>query len=255
MSPLTKAPYRSSATRPWYSFDGWCEGKELARIITLEHGKPLREANVEVVYAAGFFSFYSQQLGQLRHHTLPAEIRGASWEVHYRPAGVVGSITPWNFRQAMMAKKLAPAIATGCGVVAKPASLTPLGAIAFVEIAREAGVPAGMLNLVMGSAGPISETLCRHPAVRLISSTGSTEVGKLLAASTAPHVKRLALELGGNAPFIVFEDADLDSAADALMANKFHGGGQTCVCTNRVYAHAEISTPVRALLPRRLSAA
>ena len=214
--------------------------EELGRIITLEHGKPLREAMVEVEYAAGFFSFYSQQLDQLQHHKLPAEIRGASWEVHYRPAGVVGSITPWNFPQAMMAKKLAPAIATGCGVVAKSASLTPLSAIAFMQIASLAGVPAGMLNLVMGSAGPISETLCRHDAVRLISFTGSTEVGKLLAASTAPYVKRLALELGGNAPFIVFEDADLDAAADALIANKFRGGGQTCVCTNRVFAHAKI---------------
>ena len=214
--------------------------EELGRIVTLEHGKPLGEAIVEVEYAAGFFSFYSQQLDQLQHHKLPDKIRGASWEIHFRPAGVVGSITPWNFPQGMMAKKLAPAIAAGCGIVAKPASLTPLSAIAFMEIVNQAGVPAGILNLVMGSAGPISDTLCQHDAVRLISFTGSTEVGKLLAASTAPHVKRLALELGGNAPFLVFEDADLDVAADALIANKFRGGGQTCVCTNRVYAHAKI---------------
>lgn len=213
---------------------------DLARIITLEHGKPIKESIVEVEYAAGFFGYFSTQIERLKCHALPERIRGATWKVHYRPAGIVGSITPWNFPLAMMAKKLAPAIGTGCGVVAKPASQTPLSAIAFCEIARQAELPEGMVNLVIGSPRPISETLCQHPAVRLISFTGSTEVGKLLAASVAPHVKRLALELGGNAPFIVFDDADLEAAADALMMNKFRGGGQTCVCANRVYAHADI---------------
>jgi succinate-semialdehyde dehydrogenase/glutarate-semialdehyde dehydrogenase len=226
--------------------------QELGRIITLEHGKPLKEGIVEVEYAAGFFSFFSKQLDKLKHQELPGEIRGAHWEVHFRPTGVVGSITPWNFPQAMMAKKLAPALGAGCAIVAKPASMTPLSAIAFCEIARQAGLPAGMINLVIGSAEPISETMCQHPAVRLISFTGSTEVGKLLAASTAPHVKRLALELGGNAPFIVFEDADLESAADALMANKFRGSGQTCVCTNRVYAHAQIMESFVNLVAQRV---
>ena len=226
--------------------------QELGRIITLEHGKPLKEGIVEVEYAAGFFSFFSKRLAELKHHKLPEKIRGASWEVHLRPAGVVGSITPWNFPQAMMAKKLAPAIGTGCAVVAKPASMTPLSAIAFCEIARQAGLPAGMINLVIGSAGPISQTLCQHPAVRLISFTGSTEVGKLLAVSTAPHIKRLALELGGNAPFVVFDDADLEAAADALIANKFRGSGQTCVCTNRVYAHARILDPFVNLVAKRV---
>ena len=242
MEPLPSAETRQA----WLA--GICElmlanKQELGRIITLEHGKPLQEAIVEVEYAAGFFSFFSEQLTALDRHVLPGKIRGAAWEVHHRPAGVVGSITPWNFPLAMMAKKLAPAIGAGCGIVVKPASLTPLSAIAFCELASRAGLPAAWINLVMGSAGPIADALCRHSAVRLISFTGSTEVGKHLAAATAPHVKRLALELGGNAPFIVFEDADLTSAADALMANKFRGAGQTCVCTNRVYAHAQIIQP------------
>jgi succinate-semialdehyde dehydrogenase/glutarate-semialdehyde dehydrogenase len=214
--------------------------QELGRFITLEHGKPLREAIAEVEYAAGFFSFYGGQLGELRNREMPNKIGGANWNIQFRPTGVVGSITPWNFPLAMMAKKLAPAIGAGCAVVAKPASKTPLSAIAFCVIAGEAGVPNGIINLVIGSAGPIGETLCQHPLVRLISFTGSTEVGIKLALSTAPYVKRLALELGGNAPFLVFEDADLEVAADALMANKFRGSGQTCVCTNRVYAHVNI---------------
>ena len=227
--------------------------EELGRIITLEHGKPLKEGIVEVEYAAGFFSFFSKQLGEFKDQKALEKIRNASWEVHLRPAGVVGSITPWNFPLAMMAKKLAPAIGAGCAVVAKPASMTPLSAIAFCEVARKVGVSDGMINLVIGSAAPIAETLCQHPAVRLISFTGSTEVGKQLATSTAPYVKRLALELGGNAPFIVFEDANLESAADALMANKFRGAGQTCVCTNRVYAHTGIIEPFVELVAQRVS--
>jgi succinate-semialdehyde dehydrogenase/glutarate-semialdehyde dehydrogenase len=226
--------------------------QELGRIITLEHGKPLREAVAEVEYAAGFFRYFSGQLGELKKHRLPDKIGGADWEIHHRPAGVVGSITPWNFPLAMMAKKLAPAIGAGCAVVAKPASLTPLSAIAFCTIVGQAELPDGIVNLVIGSAGPIAETLCRHPRVRVLSFTGSTEVGIKLALATAPHVKRLALELGGNAPFLVFEDADLPLAADALIANKFRASGQTCVCTNRVYAHSKIVDPFVELVAQRV---
>lgn len=214
--------------------------EELGRIITLEHGKPLREGITEVLYAARFFGFFSGQLDRLKPTPLPDEINGCRWEVHHRPAGVVGAITPWNFPLAMLAKKLAPAIGAGCGVVAKPASETPLSAIAFCELAREAGVPAGMVNVVTGAPAPIAERLCEHPEVRVLSFTGSTSVGKLLAAQSARHLKRLSLELGGNAPFLVFEDADLERAADALLVNKFRGSGQTCVCTNRVYAHSRV---------------
>jgi succinate-semialdehyde dehydrogenase/glutarate-semialdehyde dehydrogenase len=149
-------------------------------------------------------------------------------------------ITPWNFPLAMLAKKVSAALAAGCAFVARPSEVTPLSAIALCHLLTEAGVPAGRANLVLGRAEPLVEVFCAHPAVRLISFTGSTEVGRQLIAQSAPYVKRLALELGGNAPFIVFADADLDAAADALMANKFRASGQTCVCTNRVYVQAEV---------------
>jgi succinate-semialdehyde dehydrogenase/glutarate-semialdehyde dehydrogenase len=242
--------------RDWLNLihDGLLEHKqELARIITLEHGKPLKESVGEVEYSAGFFDFFARQLGHLEPETLPERIRGCRWVLHRRPAGVAGLIAPWNFPLAMMAKKIAPAIGAGCSVVVKPASLTPLTAIAFFAVAQRAGLTAGLrhdraataaqagrLNLVMGKSGPIGDVLCRHPGVRVISFTGSTEVGRLLIAKTAPHVKRLALELGGNAPFIVFEDADIEAAADGLVANKFRAAGQTCVCTNRVYADRRV---------------
>jgi succinate-semialdehyde dehydrogenase/glutarate-semialdehyde dehydrogenase len=214
--------------------------QELARIITLEHGKPLKEAVAEVEYAAGFFSYFAEQICHIQPRTLPNRIRNCTWEVHHRPAGVAGLIVPWNFPLAMLAKKLAPALAAGCSVVAKPARLTPLSSIAFWKIAEEVQLPVGVLNLVIGQANPIGNTLCAHPDVRVISFTGSTEVGQQLSLNTAPHIKRLALELGGNAPFLVFEDADVDAAADALVANKFRSAGQTCVCTNRVYVHRAV---------------
>jgi len=215
--------------------------QDLARIITLEHGKPLNESVGEVEYAAGFFSFFAEQLSHLEPQVLPDKIRNCTWTVYYRPAGVVGLIVPWNFPLAMLAKKLAPAIAAGCSVVAKPAKLTPLSTIACWNLIEQIKIPAGVLNIVMGQSGPIGQVLCSHPDVRLLSFTGSTEIGRTLIRDTAPHIKRLALELGGNAPFIVFEDADLDLAADALLSNKFRSGGQTCVCANRVYAHSDIA--------------
>jgi len=240
---------------------GWLRGihdlllehrQEMARIITLEQGKPLKESVVEVEYAAGFFRFYGEQLSALAPRILPEPIRGAQWTIHHRPAGVVGLITPWNFPLAMLAKKLAPALGAGCGVVAKPAELTPLTAIALCHLAERAGVPAGRLNLVIGHAAPIGETLCAHPAVRLISFTGSTEVGRILMQNCAPGLKRLALELGGNAPFLVFADADLEAAADALMANKFRCAGQTCVCANRVLVQHEVADRFAEMMAERV---
>ena len=208
---------------------------ELARIITLEQGKPLKESNVEVEYAAAFFRFFAQQIEHLQPQRLPDRMRGMRWTVHHRPAGVAALITPWNFPLAMIAKKLAPAIASGCTAVVKPAELTPLTCIALWHLLERLTLPPGRLNLVIGSPAPIGEAICSHPAVRLISFTGSTEVGKLLIQKTAPHVKRLAMELGGNAPFVVMDDADVNAAADALIANKFRCAGQTCVCANRIY--------------------
>ncbi len=225
--------------------------QDLARIITLEHGKPLKESVGEVEYTAGFFAFFASQIDHLRPEELPEPLRGCRWTVYHRPAGVAGLITPWNFPLAMLGKKLAPALAAGCTSVIKPAALAPLSTIALAHITEEAGVPAGRVNVLVGASGPIGEVLCRHAAVRVLSFTGSTEVGKLLAGQAAPYVKRLAMELGGNAPFLVFDDADLDRAADGLIANKFRAGGQTCVCTNRVYVQASVAERFTAVVAQR----
>ncbi|MBI3852742.1 MAG: NAD-dependent succinate-semialdehyde dehydrogenase [Verrucomicrobia bacterium] len=214
--------------------------EELARIITLEQGKPLKEATVEVEYAAEFFSFFAGQLGHISPRALPDKIRGCRWTVHYRPAGVAGLITPWNFPLGMMAKKVSAAIAAGCSVVFKPSELTPLSAIAFWSLAAQAGMPMSRMNLVLGRPGPIGKVLCIHPSVRVLSFTGSTATGKVLLQQTASYVKRVLLELGGNAPFIVFQDADVDLAVEALVANKFRCAGQTCVCANRVFLHLDL---------------
>jgi succinate-semialdehyde dehydrogenase/glutarate-semialdehyde dehydrogenase len=226
---------------------------EFGRIITLEQGKPLREGIAEPEYAAGFFSFFAEHLHHLEPRPLAKPIRGLNWTIHHRPAGVAALITPWNFPLAMLAKKLSAALAAGCGVVIKPSELTPLSAIALVAAVERAGVPAGQCNLVTGGPRPIGEVLCTHPAVRVVSFTGSTRVGKLLLEKTAPHVKRLALELGGNAPFIVFDDADAEKAADALMANKFRAGGQTCVCANRILVQRGLEKRFAGLVARRVS--
>lgn len=209
--------------------------QEVGRILTMEHGKPWPEAQVEVEYAAGFFRYCAQEIDVLKPRVLKERPRDMTWTVHYRPAGVVGLITPWNFPIGMIAKKLAPALAGDSPVVIKPSSKTPLTMIAlFTLLERELDLPPGMVNLVIGPAGEIGDAICEHPDVQVVSFTGSTEVGRELMAKCAPQVKRVALELGGNAPFIVFADADLDKAADQLMANKFRGAGQTCVCANRV---------------------
>lgn len=214
---------------------------ELGRIITLEQGKPWEEGKGEADYAEGFYRYAAEHLDELEPESLPGTIKDCRWSIRHTPTGVAGLITPWNFPLAMLAKKLSAALAAGCASVTKPASLTPLTAIAFWSLLHEIGLPAGMANLVVGPSEPIGKVLCTHPAVRVVSFTGSTDVGKKLLELTAPHVKKLSLELGGNAPLIVFEDADLDTAADQLLANKFRAAGQTCVCTNRVFVHADIA--------------
>lgn len=217
------------------------EKSEIGRILCLEHGKPWKEAEGEAAYAAGFFADAAKHIDKLAPHKLDEKPKDCSWTVHHRPIGVVALITPWNFPIGMIAKKLAPALAAGCPVVIKPASLTPLTMISLFSLLHGLDLPEGMVNLVMGKSGPIGDTLCQSPDVPMLSFTGSTEVGKHLIDNTKDHVKKLALELGGNAPFIVFEDADLDLAADNLIGNKFRGGGQTCVCANRVYVHEKIA--------------
>lgn len=215
--------------------------RELGRIIAMENGKPWGEAESEVDYAAGFFRYAAEHLHYLRSRRLKARPRDHRWVIHYRPVGVAGLIAPWNFPLAMIAKKLAAALAAGAPCVIKPAEQTPLASIALLTLLDRIGLPAGLVNLVVGDAAEIGRALCTHPAVRSISFTGSTEVGRLLLAQTAPHIKRLTLELGGNAPFVVFDDADLDAAADHLIQNKFRCAGQTCVCANRIYIQRSIA--------------
>ncbi len=217
--------------------------EEIGRILCLEHGKPWKEAQGEVDYAAGFFRYCADNLEALAPRELEEKPRNCSWTVHYRPAGVVALVTPWNFPIGMIAKKLSAAIAADCPSVIKPSSKTPLTMVALFTLLDEAlDMPAGKVNLVTGSAGPIGDTLCDHPDVRVLSFTGSTEVGRELIERSAPQVKKLTLELGGNAPYIVFGDADLDAAADNLIGNKFRGGGQTCVCANRIMVHESVAT-------------
>jgi len=226
--------------------------KELGRIVTLEHGKPWKEGQAEVEYAAGFFRFCADNLDAIAPRKLDNVARGGTWVVQKRPAGVVGLISPWNFPIAMIAKKLSTAIAAGCPSLTKPASKTPLSMIAlFTLMDRELDMPPGYVNLVMGSSSTIGKVLCEHPHVPVISFTGSTEVGKQLIDMTKDRVKRLSLELGGNAPYVVFADADLSAAADHLIANKFRGAGQTCVCTNRVLVQREVAEEFARLVAER----
>jgi len=214
----------------------------IGRILTQEHGKPLAEAQGEVDYAAGFFRFSAEYIDELGPRTLDEQPKDCTWTVHHRPAGVVGLITPWNFPIGMIAKKLSAALAADCACVIKPSSKTPLTMMAlFTLLDRHLDLPRGKVNLVLGSADPITGALFEHSAVRVVSFTGSTEVGRRLIEQSAPGVKRLTLELGGNAPYVVFDDADLDHAADQLIGNKFRGGGQTCVCANRVFVHQRIA--------------
>jgi succinate-semialdehyde dehydrogenase/glutarate-semialdehyde dehydrogenase len=228
--------------------------RELGRIITLENGKPLDQGVGEADYAAGFFHATARNLHALAPHTLEERPREHAWTVHYRPAGVAALITPWNFPLAMVAKKLAAALAAGCPVVVKPSEITPLSMIALFTLLERTGLPAGAVNLVIGMPEPIGKVLCEHPDVRVLSFTGSTRVGKHLIRTTADLVKRLALELGGNAPFIVFEDADLDRAVEHLIQNKFRGSGQTCVCANRVLVQRAVMEPFATRLETRVRA-
>lgn len=217
------------------------EKRELGRVLCLEHGKPWQEAQGEVDYAASFFDYYAEIIDELEPTTLPGDVKGCRWTVHHRPVGVVGLITPWNFPIGMIAKKLAPALAADCPTVTKPANETPLTMIALCQLIDERlDLPPGMVNLVMGHSSAIGKALTDSPDVSMISFTGSTEVGKILVDQGKDQVKKMGLELGGNAPFVVTDDADLDAAVDNLVANKFRGGGQTCVCANRIYVQSNV---------------
>jgi succinate-semialdehyde dehydrogenase/glutarate-semialdehyde dehydrogenase len=233
------AKERSAILRRWYELI-LANRDDLALIMTREQGKPLAEAKGEIDYSAAFVEFYAEEAKRIYGEILPSHRADARILVMRQPAGVVAAITPWNFPAAMITRKAAPALAAGCTFVVKPASATPLTALALAALAEKAGIPAGVFNVLTGSSSAIGEVFTTHPAVRVISFTGSTEIGKMLMAKAASTVKKVGLELGGNAPFIVFDDADLDAAVEGAMVSKFRNMGQTCVCANRIYAQAGI---------------
>ncbi len=210
--------------------------EDLARIMTAEQGKPFAEAKGEIAYGASFVEWFAEEAKRVNGETLPQFDNNRRLLVIKQPIGVCAAITPWNFPLAMITRKVAPALAAGCPVVIKPAELTPLTALAAAELAMRAGIPPGVLNVLTSThSSDIGKVLCASPDVRHLSFTGSTEVGRILMAQSAPSVKKLSLELGGNAPFIVFDDADVDSAVEGAMASKYRNAGQTCVCANRIY--------------------
>jgi succinate-semialdehyde dehydrogenase/glutarate-semialdehyde dehydrogenase len=240
-SPWAKAlpKERAQILRRW--FDLIIENRDdIALIMTSEQGKPLAEARGEVDYAAGFVEFFGEEAKRIYGEVNPTFRADSRIVVLRQPIGVVAAITPWNFPAAMITRKVAPALAVGCTVVAKPAPETPLTALALGELAQRAGMPAGVLNLLTGDAPAIGKAMCEHPAVRFVGFTGSTEVGKLLMRQAAGTVKKVGLELGGNAPFIVFDDAHVDAAVEGAIMSKFRNMGQTCVCANRIYAQEGI---------------
>ena len=211
---------------------------DLARIMTAEQGKPLAEAKAELAFGAGFVEWFAEEGKRLYGETIPAADPNKRYLVLKQPIGVCAAITPWNFPLAMITRKVSPALAAGCPVVIKPAEQTPLTALAVAELAQRAGMPPGVLNVLTADTDhsiAIGKVLCASDTVRHLSFTGSTEVGRLLAAQCAPTIKKLGLELGGNAPFIVFDDADLDSAVEGALVSKYRNAGQTCVCSNRLY--------------------
>ena len=228
------AKERSTILRRWFDLI-IANRDDLALILTSEMGKPLAEARGEVDYAASYVEFYAEEAKRINGETLPTHRPDGRVLVIRQPIGVVAAITPWNFPAAMITRKIAPALAAGCTVVVKPAPETPLTALALARLAERAGFPAGTINVLTGDAPAIGGVLTSHPAVRLVGFTGSTEVGKLLMRQAAGTVKKVALELGGNAPFIVFDDADLDAAVEGAMISKYRNAGQTCVCANRIY--------------------
>lgn len=233
---------RSAILRKWFDLL-MANQEDLGRIMTAEQGKPFAEAKGEVVYGASFVEWYAEEAKRVNGETLPQFDNNRRLLVIKQAIGVCAAITPWNFPLAMITRKVAPALAAGCPVVIKPAELTPLSALAAGDLAVRAGIPAGVLNILTADSDnsiAVGKVFCDSDTVRHISFTGSTEVGRILMAQSAPSIKKLALELGGNAPFIVFDDADIDSAVEGAMASKYRNAGQTCVCANRIYVQDKV---------------
>ena len=227
------AKERSALLRKWFELM-MANQEDLARLLSWEQGKPLAESRGEIAYGASFIEWFAEEAKRVYGDVIPHDKQGRRLVVIKQPIGVVAAITPWNFPNAMITRKAGPALAAGCTIVIKPASETPLSALALAELAQRAGIPAGVVNVVTGDARAIGGELTRNPVVRKLSFTGSTGIGKLLMAQCADTMKKVSMELGGNAPFIVFDDADLDAAVAGAMASKYRNSGQTCVCTNRI---------------------
>ena len=236
------AKERAAILMEWYRLQ-MLHADDLARIMTAEQGKPLAEAKGEVAYGASFVEWFAEEGRRIYGETIPSTDQNRRLLVLKQPIGVCAAITPWNFPIAMITRKVAPALAAGCTVVIKPAEQTPLSALALAELAHRAGLPAGVLNVLTADSQrsiEIGKLLCSSDTVRHLSFTGSTEVGRILAAQCAPTIKKISLELGGNAPFIVFDDADIDSAVEGAMISKYRNAGQTCVCANRFYVQESV---------------
>lgn len=233
------AKERANILRRWYDLI-MANQEPLARLLTREQGKPLAEAKGEIAYAASFIEWFAEEAKRVYGEVVPGHLANARIVVLKQPIGVVAAITPWNFPAAMITRKLGPALAAGCATVLKPASQTPFTALALAVLAEEAGIPKGLINVVTGSAAAIGETWTASPVVRKLTFTGSTEIGAKLYEQSAPTIKKLSLELGGNAPFLVFDDADVDAAVAGAIASKYRNAGQTCVCANRLYVQAGI---------------
>jgi len=233
------AKERAAILRRWFDLMHQ-HTDDLARIMTLEQGKPLAEARGEIAYAASYLEWYAEEGKRAYGDTIPTNAADRRIVVLKEPVGVCAAITPWNFPSAMITRKAAAALAAGCPMVVKPATQTPYSALALAELAEQAGVPAGVFSVVTGSATEIGGEMTTNPLVRKLSFTGSTEIGRLLMEQTASTIKKVSMELGGNAPFIVFDDADLDAAVEGAIASKYRNTGQTCVCANRIYVHDKV---------------
>ncbi len=248
----TLAKERSAILRRWFELVIAAKD-DLAAILTSEQGKPIEEARGEISYAASFIEFFAEEAKRLYGETIPTHRLDAQIVVSRQPVGVVAAITPWNFPAAMITRKVAPALAAGCTVVVKPAPETPLTAFALAKLAERAGLPAGTFNVITGDAAALGQVMTSHQTVRFVSFTGSTAVGKLLMQQASSTVKKVGLELGGNAAFIVFDDADIDDAVEGAIAAKFRNMGQTCVCANRFYVQDRVYDEFVKKLSRRVA--
>jgi succinate-semialdehyde dehydrogenase/glutarate-semialdehyde dehydrogenase len=247
------AKQRADILRKWYELM-LANVDDLALILTSEQGKPLAESKGEVTIGAAYVEWFAEEARRIYGDVIPTIGNDRRLVVVKQPVGVCAAITPWNFPCSMITRKVAPALAAGCTVVIKPAEATPFSALALAELAHRAGFPPGVLNVITGKASAIGGEMCANPTVRKLSFTGSTEIGRLLMQQVAPTIKKISLELGGNAPFIVFDDADLDAAADGAIISKYRNAGQTCVCANRLFVHEKVYDAFAAKLADRVKA-